>query len=67
MEHPNEEDRAFCELCRLIREKRKLKIHQNYKSVMKFWQFDLYPECKQEKKFQDYQTKIKNNLIINKI
>ena len=60
-----EEDRVFCELCRLIRNKRKENIHQHYQSVMKFWHYDTYPECKKEKKFQDYQTKIENNLFIN--
>ena len=59
------EERVFCELCRLIRNKRKAGVHQHYQSVMKFWHYDTYPECKEEKKFQDYQTKIENNLIIN--
>ena len=47
--------RPICELCRLVREKRKAGIHQSYKSVMKFLHYDLYPQCKADKHFQDYQ------------
>ena len=35
--------------------------------VMKFWQYDVYPECKAEKQFQDYQTKIRGNLVKRKV
>jgi len=56
------DDRALCDLCRVIREKRRKNSRQNYKSIMHYWQFDVYPECKASKQFQLYQTTIKNNL-----
>ena len=50
-----------------MREKRRAGIRQHYKSVMKFWQYDLDPECKKDKKFQTYQTKIKKNLVVENL
>ena len=50
-----------------MRDKRAAGIHQNYKSVMKFLYYDLYPECKEDKIFQDYQTEIRRNIVIDKI
>ena len=52
---------------RLVREKRRAGIRQHYKSVMKFWQYDLDPVCKKDKKFQTYQTKIKKNLVVENL
>lgn len=57
------EERTYCELCRLIRDKREQNIHQYYKSVMKFWRYDVYPECKENATFPTYQKTIQQNLV----
>ena len=31
--------------------------------VAKWWHYDVYPECKEEKAFQEYQTAIRRNFI----
>jgi hypothetical protein len=57
------DDRALCELCRKIRDMRHRGKTQSYKSVMRFWQYDVYPECKAAKQFQEYQVKIEENIL----
>ncbi|CBY08412.1 unnamed protein product [Oikopleura dioica] len=52
---------GYCMLCRKIREMRSAKLHQSYKSVMKFWHYDLYDECKENIEFQPFQTSIRQN------
>ena len=60
------------EFSRLVREKRRAGIRQHYKSVMKFWQYDNYADCRKYgllksgtvgSVFQQYQLDIDQNII----
>ena len=55
--------RTICLLCRLVRERRAKSERVSYKSVMKYWKYDVHPECKEGVEFQDYQTKIRRNRV----
>ncbi|CAG5111975.1 Oidioi.mRNA.OKI2018_I69.chr2.g6240.t1.cds [Oikopleura dioica] len=56
-------NRTICLLCRRVREMRAQKKKQSIKSVMSYWKYNVHKECKEDVNFQDYQTKIKRNIV----
>jgi len=56
-------NRTICLLCRKVRDMRAEKRKQSIKSVMNYWKYDVHKECKEDVIFQDYQTKIKRNIV----
>jgi len=53
----------WCRICRLIREKRAEKINRWYKSVMKFWRYDVHDECKAKATYPERIKNIDENLV----
>ena len=52
----------FCKMCNFVREAKKKKLKQTYKSVLKFWRFDVGEECKSQTRFPSYIPAIKQNV-----
>jgi len=53
----------FCRICRFVREKRDQKVARWYKSVVKFWSYDVHEKCKERATFPERVKNIENNLV----